>query len=151
VALADSDVKALVAAALKTTVDQLEPFWDAAITRGNVAAYNLIRAALVTRGFTPAQIDAWDSIDDYRADLALWSIFTKYAVLEEYDQRSIDALDRREELKTVELITAGKLVQPPADPLAKQVGSGTLSEAGTEFRRQRDLDPDSPGWFQDRR
>ncbi len=149
-AFTDDDLKGLIAAATKTTVDELPAYWDDVATRANAAAFNLIRVALLKRGFTAAQVNAWDSLDDYRADLALWSAFTKYAVLEEYDQKSLATLDRRKELVDVDVTVGGVLVAPPDNGVALQVGVGDIAEDGVEFRRRRDQFPDRPGWVEDR-
>jgi hypothetical protein len=70
--ITDLQLKAAAAAALaQGTQGDLGEHWAAAVTRGNRAAYQRIRAVLLGRGFTAAQIDDWDGRVEWSEQVGL--------------------------------------------------------------------------------
>lgn len=87
------------------------------------AAYLDITTALSERGYTAAQIEAWDRGEEFNRDIALyWSLIKAKVSRDEY--MTINKLDRREELKTITVTIGGEVVEPETTGL---VGYGDLT------------------------
>ena len=95
--------------------------WQAIAHYANIAAYGQIRAALARRGFSAAQIDAWDDGEQYQLDLGLFWALSKAGSTKDYDRKFIESFDRRKELATVFVTTGGVAVSPATPRVA--VGS----------------------------
>jgi hypothetical protein len=129
--VADSDIQVLMAAALKkATFADLPNYWTNIIQRAHQAAYNEIYMALVRRGFSPAQIAAWDSGPEYELFLSCWWSCVFGGGFHAYDPTWIRELDRRKnQLPTVEVSNAG-VWQPPG--IAPPAGPGQAYSAAQE-------------------
>jgi hypothetical protein len=115
--LTDAELKASLAATLKVDSSSLAAYWDTLITECNQAAYLDVRGGIIQRGFTSTQADSWDRGKEFQRDIGLYWLLVKGAGLHEYDQKFVQLLDRRNELKSVLIEVAGGANQTPAgDP-----------------------------------
>ena len=137
--LTDAHIRASVVAALKVSAGDLPDYWDQLINESHTAAYQEIVGALIGRGFTQAQIDAWSRGAEFEKDLALFWALTKGGGLHNYDDRFPKSLDRRKDLLTVQVYSGGVWVTPGEDP--GTVGSGAISTSDDLFNYR---DPDDP-------
>lgn len=62
---------ACASAAQAASAADLPAHWAAAVPRGNRMAYRRLRAALLNRGFTSAQIDDWDARVEWSETLGI--------------------------------------------------------------------------------
>ncbi len=131
----DTDVQTTLAAMLKRAdLNSIEGYWTALITQCNAAGYNEVRGALLNRGFTLAQIDAWDRREEFNRDLALWWVGVKgEAYFSDAEKQMLAKLDRREELETVAVVASGALQSP--DSTSGGYGYGTLDTTDDTFTR----------------
>lgn len=85
-----------------------------AAASANVAAYNRIRSVLFNRGFTSAQIAAWDEREDWNTRvgvvLAFWSASKGDEDRGEPFRREYESL--MEELQDAAIIIGGEMVNP---------------------------------------
>lgn len=77
-------------------------------------AYQDVLAALLGRGYTLPQVDAWGSNAVYNRDIALFWTLTLAGGLGPYTDQQIAKLDRRKELERITLTDAGGNVLTPA-------------------------------------
>lgn len=131
----DDDVKETLAAMLKrAAVASTEDYWLGLVPQCNVAGYNEVRGALLNRGFTLAQIDAWDRREEFNRDLALWWVGVKgEAYFSDAEKQMLAKLDRRQELETVAVVADGALQSP--DSTSGGYGYGTLDTTDDTFTR----------------
>lgn len=121
----------------------LAAYWTTIISDCHQQAYNEVQGRLLERGYTAAQIAAWDRGAELEKDLSLYWCLTKGAGLNGTDDKWIKVLDRRKELETISVSNAGKVVNPGPVGL---VGFGTLSTGVGAFvyQPQPSSDPDNP-------
>lgn len=132
--ITDSQLKVELAGNLKVDPAAIPPgVWDEVIESSNVAAYQEIIGALLARGYTMAQISAWDRRVEFNADLGLFWCLVKGAGLHGNDPTFIDKLDRRKELLTCPVICGGSLVAPGT--AGGVVGYGTLDTEDDTYAR----------------
>jgi hypothetical protein len=119
-------------------VEALDPAtpWTAIAHYANVAAYGQIRRALMLRGLSQAQVDSWDDGAEYQLDLGLFWALTKGGCTKDYDQKFIQALDRRDELKTAYLTTGGA----PVVPATSRVARGAMVDSVNDIFALTDRD-----------
>lgn len=86
--------------------------------------YQEIISALRERGYTQAQIDAWDRREEFNLSMALFWALSR-GVVKQAEYNSIKQLDRRKELETVAILIDGDLADPGAG--AGMVGYGSLT------------------------
>ena len=112
--VSDATLKAYFAALARKTSVQLVAQWDTMIPRANSWAYYRIITILAGRGYTKAQIDAWDQIAEYNLALGVFCLLTNGAVIEatSMSQHFIDSFDMEEELFTVLLTSSGAITYP---------------------------------------
>lgn len=149
--LKDDAVKEKLRTRLGIAAFQDGTTWDGIISDANAAAVNSIRGALLGRGYSPAQIEAWDRVQEFQTDLAIFWALVNGGVTKDYDDRLIAKLDRRAELATVDLTINGALVQPGGGAgVGGGIRSGTLKntsrENGDIFPAVRQYHPAS-GWW----
>jgi len=95
----------------------LPEYWTNIVGVSHPKAYNEIYMALMRRGFTAAQINAWDSGAEYELDISLWWCLVYGAGLQAYDPKWVAQLDRRRNmLPTVEISNAGVWQAPGIPP-----------------------------------
>ncbi len=116
----------------------LTVFWPGIITLANIWAYNEIAARLVARGFTLAQVTAWDRGAEFQTDLGVWKAVTDNASMApaSYNFAALASKDRRDELsgnptKKIEacIVTASYVFQAPIMPVGN-VNTGPRDDAG---------------------
>jgi hypothetical protein len=98
--LQDSDLNDSLADELQKVRGSLVGFWLGVITEANQWAYNEILSRLVARGFTLAQVTAWDRGAEFQRDMGVWKCIADNAVMQpdSYNVKAKDTLDRRKEL-----------------------------------------------------
>jgi hypothetical protein len=89
-----------------------------------------IRGVLSNRGFSGAQIAAWDSLVAFNASQGLFWALTLGGATKDFDDTFIKQLDVREQLATVN-ITVGEEDIDPANP---PVAGGELSTDADAFK-----------------
>ena len=96
----------------KAPSEILKPHWDTIINQGLVAGYWTVVNAWIYRGYTKAQVDQWDRLDEYQLEIAAWFCLKRLSALQPdgVSQAQLDALDRRPEL-----------VNPPKDGMVSAV------------------------------
>lgn len=124
-----SQLKARVAALLKKDSTELADYWGTLVEDAQAAAYQEIVSAFSERGFSLAQIDGWDRGAEFEKDIACFWALTKGAGLTGEDDRWVNKLDRREELKTVKVLVDGEAVGPAAGA----VGHGPVDSSWQTF------------------
>lgn len=123
----DAVIKDDVVAALKlTSASDLPAYWDDVISRCHTAAYQEIVGALLMRGFTKAQADAWDRGTEYERTLSLYFVFTTPQGAGNFDTQAVKLWDRREELRTVMIYASGAWTNPGESP--GTIGVGRMSD-----------------------
>lgn len=121
----------LVASTIKKAVVDLAPYWAEFVADSNTDAVADINSILQGKGFTPAQIDAWDNRVTYNRDIALYLALVKGGAMAEYDQTTIDKLDRRKMLTEAGgIMINGLIVLPGASDTGAGAEGGVISEAG---------------------
>ena len=136
--LADADALDAVAAKLKSAgaAELLAdaPYWESIVAQANAAAYQEVLGALLQRGFTKAQADGWDRRVEFQRDLMTYWALVNGGALESFSDLFIRSLDRRKELKEVQVFVGGAYVNPLAGINAPGVCSfGGASPGGTVF------------------
>lgn len=117
--IADTDLLITIAAALKNKdgVQALAdtPYWSQIATEANEQAYNEIATRLSARGFTAAQIAAWDRGEEWERKLGLYFALTEAALTDDYSDKYIAKLKERyfDGLDDVQVLNAG-VIQSPA-------------------------------------
>jgi hypothetical protein len=119
-----------------STGKALSPTWNGINQSAHAWAYNLIYTTLLARGFSAAQINAWDQGADYERDLTLYRAFLQGAALHRLDSDFIKLFDRSKALEKVSVSNVG-VWQAPADTPGT-VGTGKINTAGGVFN----FDPD---------
>jgi hypothetical protein len=105
---------------------ELQAWWTSIISDSNRAAYNDINTALLARGYTAAQIAAWDQGIDFQVDIGLWRALVKGGATKDWGPESkayIDELDRRGELALAVITNGGVVVEP----VLPATGAGPIS------------------------
>jgi len=113
--VSDADLKTRLKDVLQKAAFEVTTVWDTIVPDANLSAYNYIVEALLKRGYTMDQIDAWDSRTTYETDIGLFWCLVKGGCTKDFDETFIMLLDRRLELATVELVIDGEIVTPPPD------------------------------------
>jgi hypothetical protein len=102
-----------------------------------------LRGILAIKGYTPAQVEAWDEKTTYSERQAIFCASTLISGLADYDKENAKTMDCREFLAmTPAILIDGVAVAPSADNPIGGVGYGTL----TGVRRIRQ---DCAGMFRD--
>lgn len=114
----------------------LDTPWTGIAHFANLAAYGQIRNALLKRGFSIAQVDAWDDGAEYQLDLGTFWALTKGGCTKDYDAKFIASLDRRKELPTV-YVTRGGVPVVPATP---RVAVGAMGDPLVDIFNLTDRD-----------
>lgn len=107
--------------------------WDKIVSDSNEAAANDIVRVLVGRGFTKAQVDAWDSRKEFNRDLGLFWCLVKGGVKGNYDPEFIRMLDRRAELEAVVVTVDGAIPVPEPDAVPQTIKRGMLTAPSDVF------------------
>jgi hypothetical protein len=126
----------------------LADFWTNIISDSLNSAYLDIVSALMARGYTKAQVDAWDRGSEFETDIGLYWCLVKGAGLHGYDSTYIKLLDRRKELETVLLLDGSSLLETSTE--TGTPGYGNLDDTNDQFRRDiysnGELDTEGTRW-----
>jgi hypothetical protein len=148
----DEELCAQIQATL--SLDAVDANWKRIAAAANRAAYADIVRAFAARGYSRAQIDAWEDAAAYQADQALFWALVRGGATKDYDSRLLKELDRREDLKTVGITTGGVLVAPALSA----TGAGAMDTTADLFSLGDDemqswydagqgpLNPPAPRW-----
>lgn len=120
--------------------------WDQIIADSAASAKNEILARLYARGYSLAQITAWDRVEEFQTDIGLFWCLTKGANLLANFPTELDKLDRREELSGADIVVAGVIVTPADAVVGGMIGSGQFDTTNDLYTRASgdDLPVDSP-------
>lgn len=125
-------IKALVVG--RGVLDANTP-WDVIAQDANEAAFGEIVSALSSRGYTGAQISLWDRRQEFNKDLGLFWALTEGGVAKNFDDKFIEKLDRREELKEVFITSGSEPMYPESDDVARgDIRSGKQETNDDLFR-----------------
>lgn len=131
----DQEIKDAMAAVIglaEVDAGSLPTKFNEVAVAANRRAYNRIRSILAGRGFTPAQMDAWDEREDFNRAGALCYAFRDAALRDEKaPQVLIEYCKVWEELKTVDLIADGVILDPASG--AGSVSFGSFDTTGDTF------------------
>jgi len=129
--LTDVQAREVVANALKKESSSLENWWFGIVTRANVSGWQEVLGQLVKRGYTQAQVLAWDRGQEFQSDCMLYRALVTGGALEGFSSEFIKAIDRRKELETVQVFINGDFVNPSVGTSGPgQVGSGPAVGVG---------------------
>jgi len=107
--------------------------WNQVVTDANATGYQDILNHLRARGYTPAQIDGWDSRAVFNRDLGLFWALTNGAGLHGFDDRYINKLDRRAELDSLLILVGGVAVDPGDTGAEGQISTGPIKRDSDKF------------------
>lgn len=114
--ISDDDLADELAAALqRPDRSALETFWLSRVARANAEAANEITGAMVARGFTASQIDAWDRRQELNRTLGLWALLRDGLALSGMSPDAIKMFDRRRDLSVLPVCIGGAVVNPAAN------------------------------------
>lgn len=138
--VSDSTFRLAVAAALKMDVADLGAYWDAQAQRAHQSAYLDIRGALLARGFTAAQVDAWARGEEFEHDIGLFWALVRGGRPAHITEEMLAALDRRAELATVTVEIDSGTPQTPSTVPGRIVAGvlATVDADGNDDRWTRD-------------
>jgi hypothetical protein len=102
-------------------------FWTALITSSHTAAYGEIRRRLTARGYSAAQIAAWDDGAEFELAISIFWCLKKGQGKDDENAKSATPYDRRLELNTVQ-VTINGIWTPPANALVITTGEMDTSE-----------------------
>jgi len=127
--ITDDTLKDAVAASQgMTAASALPAFWLVAVPSANGRAYRKIRTVMRGRGFTTAQVDAWDDREDWNrvigVCLACWDVSKASEDRGEAFRREYEALI--EELMGAELTIDGEVISPTGPGV--KIGYGEYSD-----------------------
>jgi hypothetical protein len=135
----DATILQLVSDRLQAAgVANLPTWWASTVLTCHQWAYNEIVAALAARGFSAAQIAAFDRGKDVEIDLSIFRSLSAGGSLANYDDKFIRSFDRRGELKEMAVLNGGAWQYPTESQ--GTVGSGTMDTNSDLIV----LDPDDP-------
>lgn len=137
-----TDVLQRIADAIKKDPSTLQAWWVNHANSALVYAQNEVKGKLIARGFTSSQIASWDRYDEFVSDIALFRALVLGGMLEGFDRTWVDCIDRRKELKAVQVFVNGAYINPaagsdgPGQAVAAPITSGrcdVFNGPGTEF------------------
>ena len=127
------EVTRRVADHLSQEPDGLLPKWASIVEDALASATLEIVGAMQARGFSVAQIDAWDRRREYSIDIAKFWALNAGGGLANYSDTFIKNLDRRKELAGVSFTVNGVIVQPGPEASVATPVVGRLNETGYRF------------------
>jgi hypothetical protein len=134
--ITDPQLQQALADTLKRDVATLEPYWDRVVTLANLDAYTGIVGILAGRGYSAANIAGWDAGSVYQTSIGLfWCGVHGAAHFMPNEGELLAELDRREELKTLDIIVGGIIIDPTPLVETGPIGYGTM-ETGREVSRR---------------
>lgn len=135
-AVADTLKKPL--SALQTLPDGTPSYWPGTVSRANTEAAGEITDRLIRRGWTPAQVSAWDRGIEVQTKIGLYFALRDGGALEGFNPEFINALKRffdpeiRSNVLDNTLLTSGSVWATPKDTPGT-VGVGAMDTSGDMF------------------
>lgn len=131
--VSDATVKSYFAAYLgESAAANLMTRFDTLIPFANADAYNHIVSALADRGFSAAEIAAWDRGPEFNRDLAC-CLLLRNPIAGEASDLWQQKFCRQEELETVPVTVGGEVVTPSSS--TGGVGYGDMERSDDVFTR----------------
>lgn len=124
--LTDANIKTAVAAQLKTAPEDLPSYWDEIVAAAHTSGWQDVLEGLLRRGFTQAQVLAWDRCAEYERKMSTYHALVNGGALESFDLTGVRLLDVRKDLERVQVYAGGVYVTP-ANGTA---GPGTVGNGG---------------------
>lgn len=118
------ELLAALAPLLKQRPGSLAEYWTDISEQAAEYAEADIKAALLARGFTAAQILTWDRLGEFSRKLGCWHAIILGGMYSGFDGAALQALDVRPELKSVLVYANGVWIEPPSGQ------PGTVTTAG---------------------
>lgn len=139
--LSDNDLGDTVAARLGTTRTSLaadSAYWTTIISEANTEAYNYIRTKLLDRGYSVANIDAWDRRVEFNKKLGVCIAFENGAASKNYPLEAVDRICKcREELETVAIVVDDEVVSPESG--GARVSYGDVDDGSDTFTSDMEI------------
>jgi hypothetical protein len=111
--LTDADIKAAVAAALKkASADDLPAYWDEIVEAAHVSGWQDVLEALLRRGFTAAQVEAWDRAAEFERKQSLYHALLNGGGLESFDLTGVRLYDQSKKLEVIQVYIGGVYTTP---------------------------------------
>lgn len=133
--LTDALLGDAVAARLQTTranQESASPHWTTIISEANNEAYYHIRSVLLDRGYSIANIDAWDRRVEFNKKLGVCIAFENGAAGRDYPLEAVDRICKcREDLLTVAIVVSDEVVDPESG--SARVSTGDMNTANDVF------------------
>lgn len=133
--ITDNALADAVAARLQTTranQESVSPHWTTIIGQANTEAYQTIRTVLLDRGYSVANIDAWDRRVEWNTKLGVCIALENGAAGRDYPMEAIDRICKcREDLLTVAVVVDDVVVDPEGG--SSRVGTGDMDTSGDTF------------------
>ncbi len=107
-----AQVKRAFAPVLSTSPERLEPRYDDVLEGALVKANSAVDGALLGRGYSAAQAQAWDRRAEFVTDLAVFWALATGGLFADLDQAVLDRFDRRKELDLAAVLIGGALQGP---------------------------------------
>jgi hypothetical protein len=132
--IADADLLAAISQGIKkplTGEGGLRDYWTPIATRCVNRGYMDVRNALVAKGFTLAQLDAWDDRVQYNLDQSLYWAYIEGGGPADQSERDIKELNRAKQINATDqqfaIMINGAMVTPGGTGEAGGVGTGRLT------------------------
>lgn len=126
--ITDDDVKEQVAAELSLAdATALEAKFDTICPWAATKASGVIRRTLVARGYTVAQVEAWDDLDEFAVQLSVYWSMARGLNNGANDVWVEKLKAAEEELENVPILIDGEVADPEGED--SRVGQGDLSTA----------------------
>lgn len=135
-----SQLQAALASFLKIREADLPDYWQPLSSQAANFARQEIVGRLLRRGFTEAQVDAWDRDFEFSRDLGLWKAVVLGGAYTGFDANVLKALDRRRELDEVLVFISGVWVKPTGDQPSLAATGPMAESAGGLFGVYPDAD-----------
>ena len=109
--VADATVQAKIQSLIATS-ETLASKWTTIISDANANAYREVRRRLVTRGYTIAQVEAWECYSEYILDIGCYLALAEGGLYSQESQAHIELRKKRNTLdECVLLDSSGKLLE----------------------------------------
>ncbi|MCS7168209.1 MAG: hypothetical protein RMI91_04745 [Gemmatales bacterium] len=110
-------IRQIAAIVVHRDPDDWPQAWNLLIDHARFTAWQDIVGQLTARGYSRQQIEQWDNCAEFLRDLTLYWVLTIAAAFTTVPETVLRRLDRRRELKTVQLTVQGQCVTPTEPPI----------------------------------
>lgn len=139
--ITDDDLTDRLLDALQKAELETSGAWSTTITDANRKAHRTVLTALQKRGYTLSQINRWDQRSEFNIDLGIFWALTLAGTTKNYSDTFIKPFDRREELKTIEVLIDDELVEPlsESDAITRKIKIGRMEADDDVFTMDMQL------------